>query len=245
MTAIAIVAATYSSIAIVAATYSSIATTMTSSIRYYERIEKALLQNPKADVVKLMQSLAYQTKCVSYSCYAMSCLACCCCSKCSMACIEEADVGIYWGDTLKVYTGISPEGTRRIFLEGMNTLRTIGERIGRYIQQETTLMNQCSATGNVPGYTKNYLNTAIIKSSYESGEWINKLMNELKNNFNSYNPLETGLSMREYTVSAAEVKLLVAMMGMIYPVTNNLRFTSPLSPPLLLIINQQAIECSV
>jgi len=161
-----------------------------------------------------------------------------------MACIQEADVGIYWADALKVYTGISPEGTRRIFLEGMKTLHTIGERIGRYIQQETALMNQCSAAGNVPGYTKNYLNTAIIKSSYESGEWINKLMFEMKNCFNVSNPLESGISMREYTVSAEEVKLLVAMMGMLYPATNNLRFIVSLSPPLLLIINQQAIECS-
>jgi len=201
-----------------------------------------MLRNPKANVVKLMQSLAHQTKCVSYSCYAMSCLACCCCSKCSMACIEEADVGIYWAETLKVYTGISPEGTRRIFLEGMNVLRCIGQRINSYIIQETSLMNQCSAGGNIPGYNKNYMNVVIIKSSYESGEWINKLMFELKNSFNVSNPLESGISMREYKVTPVEAKLLVAMMGMLYPVTNNLRFTVPLSPPLLLIINQQAIE---
>jgi hypothetical protein len=213
----------------------------------YARVEEALLKKPSGDPLVVCWSLATNTTCVGYTCYAMSCLGCCCCTKCAGECIQQGDIGSYWKDSMEaLYTSTSLQQRRDIFQKAMLVLREIQVKLTYQLKERVATVNETIHQGNPMEYTKNQFEFLMLTQELNDGSWIQTVLRAVRNYLLNI-PKDGILSPVVLTVydriliTPEMYRVLCAALGYFLPATRSKYGLSPLNPAEITAIQKISI----
>lgn len=153
-----------------------------SSMNDYARVEQALLKKPMGDPMAAFKSLAKNTTCTAYSCYALSCLGCCCCTKCAQLCLGQGDIGNAWEKSMDaLYASKTLTERRVIFLNALQVLHEIHALLERKMKQRDSIVQETLNQGNALAYTSYELSFLILTQELDNGTWIQSVFKPVRN----------------------------------------------------------------